>query len=182
MTEKPMDDARYSLVGECTSGYEVTELDNGCVEIRILVTPSYRNLWLVKLSELSRIPERNRRIRSALAATIPAQLANHPPPSLHTTLRHYLLGRSGRVKTAVRTRLGVRSRHGAQNLCLDRDFSARRQRRCWRSPRHRSARCPSRCGDRPGCDRRLCRYRGPHRPATAGFGRYRRPVPSRRRR
>ena len=41
------------MVRECASHYEVTELDNGGIEIRILVTPSYKNLWLVRLSELS---------------------------------------------------------------------------------------------------------------------------------
>jgi hypothetical protein len=50
MTENA--EQQISMVQECASKYEVTELPNGGAEIRISVTPSYKILWLTKLSDL----------------------------------------------------------------------------------------------------------------------------------
>ena len=43
---------KYSMVKECTDSYEVTDLSDGTAEIFIKVPKRFRDLWIVKLSDL----------------------------------------------------------------------------------------------------------------------------------
>ena len=47
-----MDKEFYSMVQECTDVYQVTEKPDGSAEIYIKVPKRFRDLWIVKLSDL----------------------------------------------------------------------------------------------------------------------------------
>jgi hypothetical protein len=46
------DRRQFPMVGECAEEYHVEELADGGAEIRIRVSPRFKDLWMVKLSEL----------------------------------------------------------------------------------------------------------------------------------
>jgi hypothetical protein len=47
-----MNDEIFSLVQECTNKYSVHDLNEKEVEIRIRIPKKFRDLWLIKLSDL----------------------------------------------------------------------------------------------------------------------------------
>ena len=44
--------AEYSMVQECVDRYEARDRADGGLDIQMVVPPRFRDLWLVKLSEL----------------------------------------------------------------------------------------------------------------------------------
>ena len=42
----------FKMVQECVDKYEVRELKNGTIEIYITTPKKFKNLWLIKLSEI----------------------------------------------------------------------------------------------------------------------------------
>lgn len=46
------DEKGYSMVQECTDLYRVTELEDGRTRVEMVVPARFRDLWLMKLSEL----------------------------------------------------------------------------------------------------------------------------------
>lgn len=50
---KTMDDTPISMVQECCSAYNVTERPEAGVKITIEVPKRFKNLWLVRLSEMT---------------------------------------------------------------------------------------------------------------------------------
>ena len=47
------DDSSIEMVGECTDKYETTEHEDGSLDIHIKVPKRFKDLWLVKLTELT---------------------------------------------------------------------------------------------------------------------------------